>query len=91
MARIGKDEGRHSLMLINRLAELGTPYGTLPVIGNLSNTINKTQGDIFGRLALIWIVHEGRGTQAIKKLLNKLRVSGDQHSVKILQQIEIEE
>lgn len=70
------------------MEELGYSYGSIPVISNLTETIWKSANNLKARLAAISIVHEGRGMKSICKLINKLRISQDQHSIPILELIE---
>jgi uncharacterized ferritin-like protein (DUF455 family) len=55
------------------LKQLGIDFGNFPVISNLTNTIYLTDKDVMMRLAIISIVHEGRGIKSIKKLIDKLQ------------------
>ena len=91
MRRISSDEGRHCLMLMERLKGLGYNYGDLPVISSLTKIIQETEHDLLSRIGLISLVHEGQGRKAVKRLINKLENLKDMESVGILKTIEQEE
>ena len=90
MRRVSADEGRHCLMLIDRLKGLGYDYGDLPVISSLTKVIQETQDDLLSRIGLISLVHEGQGRRAVKRLIKKLESLRDLESAAILKTIEEE-
>ena len=51
------------------------------MIPKLSLAIQKTANDLIERIAVISLVHEGKGVQAVEKLLGQLEKSGDIKSV----------
>lgn len=78
-------------MLVERLQELGVKFGDFPVISNLTNTVFRTQSNVIARLALISIVHEGKGIRSLSRLKDKILACRDEDSLKILKIIESEE
>lgn len=89
MMSVGKDEGRHCLQLVDRLKELGVPFGTLPVVEGLTQDIIRTQHHLLDRLAIVALVHEGQGKRAVKRLITNLEQVDDEKSASILREIEI--
>lgn len=74
-------------MLQNRLTALNYPYGQLPVITGLTENIGKSCGNIIERIIVISLVQEGKGLDAIPRLINKVRQAGDKESLEILELI----
>jgi uncharacterized ferritin-like protein (DUF455 family) len=55
------DEAKHFTLLSNRLNELGTQYGSLPIHSSLWHSASGTADHLLARLAIIHLVHEARG------------------------------
>lgn len=81
MQRVALEEGSHFMLLKGRLQDQGYDYGYLPVIPKLSLAIQETTDNIIDRIAVISLVHEGRGVKAVERLLGQLSKSGDNKSV----------
>lgn len=71
-------------MLRNRLEELGSTYGSLPVHEGLWQTAAETSDSLFARLALVHMVHEARGIDITPKTIEKFRSSNDEESARML-------
>jgi uncharacterized ferritin-like protein (DUF455 family) len=55
------DEAKHFTLLSNRLSQLGTRYGSLPIHSSLWQSASGTADYLLARLAIIHLVHEARG------------------------------
>ena len=91
MKDIALEEGHHFTLLKERLAMMGYHYGCMPVIPKLSLVIEQTNHSLIERIALISLVHEGRGVKAVEKLLIQLDKSCDDESVKVVKIIQRDE
>lgn len=65
MRQTALEEGRHFLLLKQRLNALNYDYGCMPVIPKLSKAIIQTNCSFIERIAIISLVHEGRGVKAV--------------------------
>ena len=61
------------------------------MIGRLTLAIKETEGNLAERIAVISVVHEGRGVQAVEKLLSQLSKAGDDDSVNLVKIIQRDE
>jgi len=89
--RVGDEEGRHFLLLSDRLAELGAAYGDLPAHDGLWEASAATAGDLAARLAVVPMVLEARGLDVTPAMIANLRRAGDDASADILQIIHDDE
>ena len=81
---VGADEGRHFLLLDDRLAELGAGYGDLPAHDGLWQAAADTASDFLARLAVVPMVLEARGLDVTPATVDRLRAAGDAASAGIL-------
>ena len=81
---VGADEGRHFLLLDDRLAELGTGYGDLPAYDGLWHAAADTANDFLARLAVVPMVLEARGLDVTPATVDRQRAAGDAASADIL-------
>ena len=77
MQKVALEEGSHFMLLKKRLTDQGYDYGSLPVIPKLSRAIQETSSNLIERIAVISLVHEGKGVQAVERLLGQLQQAGD--------------
>ena len=83
-AKVASDEGRHFLLLSERLEELGATYGDLPAHDGLWEAAENTANNLLARLAIVPLVLEARGLDVTPPMINKLRSVEDQESAAIL-------
>ncbi|MEM6536414.1 MAG: ferritin-like domain-containing protein [Pseudomonadota bacterium] len=88
---VGADEGRHFLMLVERLYDLGVEYGDLPAHDGLWQAAEATCHDVAARLALGPVTLEARGLDVTPGMIAKLRSVGDHTSADVLNIIYTEE
>ncbi|XP_065191434.1 uncharacterized protein LOC135822561 [Sycon ciliatum] len=60
-AKVADDESKHFDLLNSRLVALGSHFGANPVHNGLWDHAHDTAEDLLGRLAVVHMVHEGRG------------------------------
>jgi uncharacterized ferritin-like protein (DUF455 family) len=89
--KVADDEARHFDFLRERLEDLGSYYGSLPVHGSLWESALETKDDLLSRLALVHMVHEARGLDVNPKTIQKFEKAGDVESVEKLVQIHEDE
>ena len=85
--KVANDEAKHWTMLKNRLEELGSFYGSLPVHEGLWESATKTSDSLLIRLCILHCVHEARGLDTTPKNIQRLKSSGDKISGDVLQKI----
>ncbi|KAG8752912.1 hypothetical protein FRC14_006591 [Serendipita sp. 396] len=90
-ARMALDEAKHFTLLSNRLRQLGTSYGSLPIHSSLWESALKTSDSFLARLAIIHLVHEARGLDVNPVTISKFEKAGDTESVASLQIIHLDE
>ncbi len=90
-ARVAYEESQHFVMLRNYLLELGYDYGSFPAHNGLWEMAQKTHHDPLKRMALVPRVLEARGLDVTPAMMDKLRQSGDDEAVAILDVILREE
>ncbi|MEQ8965179.1 MAG: ferritin-like domain-containing protein, partial [Azospirillaceae bacterium] len=88
---VADDEGRHFLMLADRLAAFGAAYGDLPAHDGLWQAAEATAGDLLARLAVVPMVLEARGLDVTPGMIANLDAAGDADSAAILRIIHDEE
>jgi len=88
---VAADEARHFALLQQRLQDLDADYGELPAHDGLWQMAIKTADDVLARMALVPRVLEARGLDVTPGMIDKLRATGDDASVAVLQVILEEE
>jgi uncharacterized ferritin-like protein (DUF455 family)/nitrite reductase/ring-hydroxylating ferredoxin subunit len=83
--KLAADEARHFTLLENRLKELGSYFGALMVHGSLWDSALETRDDVLARLAIVHMVHEGRGLDVNPKTIDKFKKVGDLLTVEKLE------
>lgn len=83
-ARIAREEAYHFSLVADRLTELGSHYGALPAHNGLWDMAVRTDHDVMVRMALVPRVLEARGLDVAPKMIDKLRLLGDESSAAIL-------
>lgn len=81
------DEARHFMMVLTRLKDLGSDYGTLPAHDGLWDAAKATGQDIQARLVIAPMVLEARGLDVTPSMIEKLKSAGDPDSAAVLQVI----
>jgi uncharacterized ferritin-like protein (DUF455 family) len=89
--KVAHDEAKHFSWLSNRLKELGSSYGSVPVHDGLWQSATDTSHDLLARLAILHMVHEARGLDVTPKNIERLRCSQDPESANLLTSIYEEE
>ncbi|KAK0565697.1 hypothetical protein OC861_003644 [Tilletia horrida] len=82
--KVAQDEAKHYSLLAERLVEMGSHFGALPVHHGLWESAEKTSKSLLARLAVIHLVHEARGLDANPMTIKKFENAKDEESVKIL-------
>jgi len=90
-ASVASDEGRHFLLLSERLTALGGAYGDLPAHDGLWEAAENTAHDLLARLAVVPLVLEARGLDVTPPMIEKLRSVDDEESAAILDVIHRDE
>jgi uncharacterized ferritin-like protein (DUF455 family) len=85
--RVLDEEGKHFLLLAERLAALGATYGDLPAHDGLWQAAEATSHDLLARLAVVPLVLEARGLDVAPAMIGKLERAGDRASAAVLQVI----
>ena len=75
--KLASDEARHFTLLENRLKDFGSYFGALKVHGSLWESAIETKDDVLARLAVVHMVHEGRGLDVNPKTIEKFRKVSD--------------
>lgn len=88
---VAADEARHFRLLEARLAELGHGYGDFDAHDGLWEMAVKTSDSCLARMALVPRVLEARGLDVTPGMIARLRVAGDDDTVRILELILREE
>ncbi|KAB5525897.1 hypothetical protein PHYPO_G00145520 [Pangasianodon hypophthalmus] len=89
--KVAGDEAKHYELLEQRIKELGTSFGALPVHNGLWQSAAETSHDLLARLAIVHMVHEARGLDVHPQTLSRFAAQGDTSSVKILEVIYADE
>ncbi len=89
--RVADEEGKHYLLLAERLANLHLAYGDLPAHDGLWQAAEETAQDLLARLAVVPLVLEARGLDVTPAMIAKLQAVGDDASAAALQVIYAEE
>ena len=88
---VGDEEGKHFLLLAERLTAHGAAYGDLPAHDGLWRASQDTAGDLLARLAVVPMVLEARGLDVTPGMIAGLRAGGDPESADVLQIIHDDE
>jgi uncharacterized ferritin-like protein (DUF455 family) len=88
---VAVDEARHFGWLAARLADLGYVYGDFDAHNGLWDMAVKTADSCLARMALVPRVLEARGLDVTPGMIARLRGTGDDATVKILEDILREE
>lgn len=88
---VADEEGKHFLLLADRLESLGAAYGDLPAHDGLWQASEQTAGDLLARLAVVPMVLEARGLDVTPAMIEKLHKAEDGESAAILEIIYEEE
>ncbi|GAB5388195.1 MAG: ferritin-like domain-containing protein [Alphaproteobacteria bacterium] len=89
--QVADDEGKHFLMLSDRMADFEGAYGDLPAHDGLWQSALDTASDITHRLAIVPLVLEARGLDVTPAMISGLTRAGDEQSASILQVIHDDE
>ncbi|BGO89592.1 hypothetical protein NBRC10512v2_001548 [Rhodotorula toruloides] len=89
--KVAEDEAKHFSLLAERLDELGTPYGSLPVHAGLWESALQTSHSLFARLAIVALVHEARGLDTNPTQIKRCRNAGDERTAEVLEVIHADE
>uniref|UniRef100_W5N9U7 Si:ch73-314g15.3 n=2 Tax=Lepisosteus oculatus TaxID=7918 RepID=W5N9U7_LEPOC len=89
--KVAGDEAKHYDLLEQRITELGSFFGALPVHNGLWQSASETAHDLLARLAIVHMVHEARGLDVHPQTLSRFAAQGDQSSVKALEVIYADE
>ena len=81
---VANDEGKHFLLLADRLEALGSFYGELNAHDGLWEAAIQTKDDLLGRLAIAPLVLEARGLDVTPQLIEKMIHVDDRASADIL-------
>jgi uncharacterized ferritin-like protein (DUF455 family) len=82
--RVAAEEALHFTLLCEHLASLGHAYGDFDAHDGLWTMVEKTQGDITARMALVPRTLEARGLDATPPMQARLAKAGDARAVAIL-------
>ncbi|XP_056608748.1 uncharacterized protein HI_0077 isoform X1 [Triplophysa dalaica] len=89
--KVAGDEAKHYQLLEQRIIELGSFFGALPVHNGLWQSATDTSHDLLARLAIVHMVHEARGLDVYPQTLSRFAAHGDSSSVKVLEVIYTDE
>lgn len=82
--QVAADEAKHFSLISNRLLELGSYFGALPIHKGLWESATITKHDLLVRLAIVHMVHEARGLDVNPNTISRFQKAGDLESVRIL-------
>ncbi len=85
------EEGKHFLLLVERLAAFAAAYGDLVAHDGLWQAAEQTAGDLLARLAVVPLVLEARGLDVTPAMIARLDAVGDAASAAVLRVIYDEE
>ncbi|KAJ3260727.1 hypothetical protein HK104_006860, partial [Borealophlyctis nickersoniae] len=88
---VAADEAKHYTFLSDRLRDMGSRFGALPVHGGLWDSAKETSHDLKCRLAIVHMVHEARGLDVNPNTIAKFVKAGDTASVEKLEIIHADE
>lgn len=82
--RVAEEEGKHFLLLNDRLMALGAEYGDLAAHDGLWEAAEETAQDLLARLAVVPLVLEARGLDVTPAMIAKLHAVEDHESAAVL-------
>lgn len=82
--RVAHEEAYHFSLISEHLNELGYPYGSFPAHNSLWEMAERTAHDPLVRMALVPRIMEARGLDVTPGIMQKLSLSGDEASERIL-------
>ena len=82
--QVAQEEAYHFTLLSEHLITLGFHYGDFPGHNSLWEMVERTQGDVLARMALVPRTMEARGLDATPALRAKLAQAGDNAAAHIL-------
>jgi uncharacterized ferritin-like protein (DUF455 family) len=88
---VAADEARHYQLLSTRLRSMGFSYGDFPAHNGLWEMAQRTADDCMERMALVPRVLEARGLDVTPGMIERLKATGDEETVRILKIILEEE
>lgn len=89
--KVAEDEAKHFSLLTQRLEEMGSYFGALPVHHGLWDSAMETAHSLTARLSIIHLVHEARGLDVNPTTIKKFANAGDAESVETLTVIHLDE
>ncbi|XP_067942082.1 uncharacterized protein HI_0077-like isoform X2 [Watersipora subatra] len=89
--QVAVDETKHFKLLSDRLNQLGSHFGALPVHNGLWESAEATNESLLARLAVVHMVHEARGLDVQPTQIHKFERQKDAVSLSILEIIYTEE
>jgi uncharacterized ferritin-like protein (DUF455 family) len=87
--RVAAEEAHHFSLLRAQLHSMGHDYGDFPAHTGLWDMVERTQGDIVARMALVPRTLEARGLDATPPMQAKLRKVGTPDALKIISILDI--
>jgi uncharacterized ferritin-like protein (DUF455 family) len=88
---VALDEAKHFRIWRNRLLDLDSFYGQVPVHTGLWDSARDTKDSLLARLAIVHMVHEARGLDTAPTLRQKFMSAGDVKSANFMTEIERDE
>lgn len=85
--KVAEEEAKHYSLLAERLAALGSHYGTLPAHDGLWQASQDTAHDLLARLAVVPMVLEARGLDVTPAMIQRLKTVNDDESAAVLEVI----
>ncbi|KAJ1975562.1 hypothetical protein H4R35_003092 [Dimargaris xerosporica] len=82
--RMAAEEAKHFLWLVERLEELGSHFGALPIHAGIWESASETAHDICCRMAIVHMVHEARGLDVNPTTISNFAKAGDMVSADML-------
>ncbi|XP_076854768.1 uncharacterized protein HI_0077 [Brachyhypopomus gauderio] len=89
--KVAGDEAKHYDLLGQRIKDLGSYFGALPVHKGLWQSATETSHDVLARLAVVHMVHEARGLDVHPQTVSRFTAQDDTASVKVLEIIYTDE
>ena len=85
--KVADEEGKHFLLLADRLADFDAAYGDLPAHDGLWEAAADTAHDLLARLAIVPLVLEARGLDVTPSMIDRMESFGDQATAAVLRTI----
>lgn len=82
--QVAQEEAYHFSLVAAHLVTLGFEYGDFPAHNSLWEMVERTQGDVLARMALVPRTMEARGLDATPAMRAKLAQAGDHAAAAIL-------